>query len=151
MQDARLIAVVVLPTPPFWLATAMTRPIPLSAGGGLPCPPLKEALGTAWLYYDRRIRPEGAWNKRNVPRETLRELIQQHQPFLVNLTITVCPFPIPSRPSSSQVSRQRSSAFISASRWLPFHRNALPPGFTNAAASSSVGPSASVAREVNPS
>jgi hypothetical protein len=24
---ARLIAVVVLPTPPFWLATAMTRPI----------------------------------------------------------------------------------------------------------------------------
>src|SRR5580692_6504821 len=27
MDEARLIAVVVLPTPPFWLATAMTRPI----------------------------------------------------------------------------------------------------------------------------
>src|SRR5271166_1633081 len=27
MDEARLMAVVVLPTPPFWLATAMTRPI----------------------------------------------------------------------------------------------------------------------------
>ena len=26
-DEARLMAVVVLPTPPFWLATAMTRPI----------------------------------------------------------------------------------------------------------------------------
>src|SRR5437867_1999932 len=31
-QAPRLIAVVVLPTPPFWLAIAMMRPIPLSAG-----------------------------------------------------------------------------------------------------------------------
>src|SRR4030067_3831694 len=34
MQEPRLMAVVVLPTPPFWLAIVMTLPIPLRCGGG---------------------------------------------------------------------------------------------------------------------
>src|ERR1700677_426428 len=35
-EAARLMAVVVLPTPPFWLATAMTRPIKYSSFGYAP-------------------------------------------------------------------------------------------------------------------
>src|SRR2546426_2163299 len=70
-HDPRLIAVVVFPTPPFWLATAMTRAIPLLSGGGLPCPPGKR-VSRDWNV--GRIQVGCGQDNPNVSRETNDQL-----------------------------------------------------------------------------
>jgi len=64
---------VVLPTPPFWLAIAITRPIPLRARGRTSLPALSRSSCASLCSLGGNLVHAARRRKKNVPRETDRD------------------------------------------------------------------------------